>query len=89
MKTEDILKMIEGQNHQMDVSKLLINVLCENILNQKYLQAILESQIQIMAKLNDNPDIDVEEQLNTVHDKIMEAADVEVLEAFQQIIRKD
>lgn len=89
MRTEDILKMIEEQDHQLDVGKLLINVLCENILNQKYLQAILESQINIMQKLNDNPDIDMTKELNKVHDNIMAAADDEVLEALQQIIRKD
>jgi hypothetical protein len=41
------------------------------------------------VKLNDNPDIDVDEHLKIIEDKIDEESDKDFIEAIQQIIRKD
>lgn len=89
MSVKKTLQMILEQNHQMDTSKLLTNILCEQIFNQKYLQAVAESQFHIMQKLEPTSNFDIDTELEKLNDRVMAAADQEILEALQQIIRKD
>lgn len=89
MSVKKTLQMILEQNHQMDTSKLLTNILCEQIFNQKYLQAVAESQLYIMQQLEPKSNFNIEKELEKLNDRIVEAADEEIIEVLQNIISKD
>jgi hypothetical protein len=89
MNIQDILKDMENEGTPIDFGKYAINLLSYHIFNHNYLKAILEAQVEILVKLNDNPDIDVDEHLKIIEDKIDAESDKDFIEAMQQIIRKD
>ncbi|WP_282019112.1 hypothetical protein [Salegentibacter mishustinae] len=66
-----------------------MNLLGYHIINNNYLKAILEAQVEILVKLNNNSGIDVDEHLKIIENKIDEESDKDFIEAMQQIIRKD
>lgn len=88
MDIQDFLKNIENENTPIDFGKYGINLLSYHIINHNYLKAILEAQVEILVKLNDNPDIDTAEHLKIIEDKIDKASDRDFIEAMQWIIRK-
>jgi hypothetical protein len=67
----------------------IMPLICYHIINHNYLRAILEAQVEILVRLNDNPDIDVDEHLKIIENKIDEESDKDFIEAMQQIIRKN
>lgn len=88
MDIQGILKNMEDENTPIDVGKFAVHLLSYHIFNHNYLKAILEAQVEILVKLNDNPDVDVDEHLKIIEDKIDKESDKDFIEAMQQIIRK-
>jgi hypothetical protein len=89
MDINKILENLKNEKTPIDVANYATNLLSYHIINHNYLKAILEAQVEILVKLNDNPDIDVDEHLKIIEDKIDEESDKDFIEAMQQIIRKD
>lgn len=89
MDINDIFKNGEDENISIDWKSYLTHLLSYHLINQQYLKAILEAQVDIMAKLHDNPDVDIKKHLKIIEDKIDKASDEEFIEAMQRIIKKD
>lgn len=89
MDINKILENLKNKDTAINFSTYAMNLLGYHIINNNYLKAILEAQVEILVKLNDNPDIDVDEHLKIIEDKIDEESDQGFIEALQQIIRKD
>ncbi|MBP1838767.1 hypothetical protein [Formosa algae] len=88
MNVDDLFEESQNQNIQIDYKKYLIELLTRHIMNQQTLRAVMETQILILAKLNDNPNIDFDEELVKLNEKIDVATDIEISETLQNIIRK-
>lgn len=89
MDVNKILENLKNENTLIDIGNYATNLLSYHIINHNYLKAILEAQVEILVKLNDNPDVDVDEHLKIIEDKIDEETDKDFIEAMQQIIRKE
>lgn len=89
MDINKILENLKNENTPIDIANYATNLLSYHIINHNYLRAVLEAQVEILVRLNDNPDIDVDEHLKIIEDKIDEESDKDFIEAMQQIIKKD
>ena len=90
MDLEDFFKDFENEKVTLDYKKYLIHLLSYHILNQQYLKAILEAQVETLVKVSGNPqDFDITKHLKIIEDKIDKASDEEFIEAMQRIINKD
>ncbi|MDT0678304.1 hypothetical protein [Autumnicola musiva] len=89
MDVNKILENLKNENTPIDIANYATNLLSYHIINHNYLRAILEAQVEILVRLNDNSDIDVDGHLKIIEDKIDKESDKDFIEAMQQIIRKD
>lgn len=94
MDVDDLLKGAMNSGSRMDYHKYLINLLSYHIINQSYLKAILEAQVEILARVNDIPnidfsDMDLDEYRRMIEDKIDEVSDIEFVDAIHRIMKKD
>lgn len=88
MNLDELFEDPENQKIEIDHKKYLMDILARHITNHQTLRVILETQILILAKLNDNPNIDFEEELMKIDKKIDLGTDIEISETLQNIIRK-
>jgi hypothetical protein len=89
MDINKILENLKNENTPIDIANYATNLLSYHIINHNYLRAILEAQVEILVRLNDNSDIDVDGHLKIIEDKIDKESDKDFIEAMQQIIKKD
>tara|TARA_R110002126_G_scaffold212957_2_gene359420 strand:- start:800 stop:1069 length:270 start_codon:yes stop_codon:yes gene_type:complete len=89
MKIEDILDGI-NQNHELDLSSLAINILVKNVENNVLLRYMLEEQIKIklIAQGNSVSEPDVDENYNEAMEKLRPIIREELVQAFQDVIKK-
>jgi len=52
---EDTFKDFENGNVSLDWKQYMMHLLSYHIINQQYLKAILEAQVETLIKLNGNP----------------------------------
>lgn len=88
MDINKILENLKNENTPIDIANYATNLLSYHIINNNYLKAILEAQVEILVKLNKNPDVDVDDHLKNIEDKIDAESDKDFIEAMQLIMSK-